>query len=401
MLQRLSALDLFFVLVAIEVPFHLLRLLAVFDTAPVFVVLELGLMLIVPILAWINGAKIFPLNAKAYVVLVMIGLSALIGIAAGNPMSRVILDSLRPFSFFLCYWMVRNAPDTWIRHQALSKTASFLFVVSGCTAVALSRAAEAIGYEFYLSITEVFFILPLALFFIRKQYLLATANFGLLLMGGRRGALLGFLVALVPFVVRRQSRTFVVLGATVAFVGAVLIAGYPPVQDAFLNLGTISKTMDIYHVAAQRSGDGDWEEVADRMFDDRIREVRAITLEMDRNWINSVFGMGAGHSYMVDSKYNTVGWPETRGVHFSPVGVYAYYGFLGLLIVGVFYWQLLVRAIRQYRDGKADDLLAYAFLIVGFIFNTLTAFAVFISPCFAICAGLLVREQMRNDARGR
>lgn len=390
-------LDLYFYLAAAQLPLGLIRLLAIFDTARLILLLDLAFIVFVPLSAWINGLDPRRVIRPMLGICIVFGISALVGLAANNPGSRIALDVLRPISFFVCYFSLQFAPSEWVSRQNLTVRAAKIFVAAAAATLLGAYVARRIGFAFYLSITEIFFLLPLATLILSKNIGFGVGNFALLLIGGKRGALLGAIVASLPLLIRIQRKTLLrrVLPAVAIVIG---IASLDIVKDAVLSLGTVEKTLGALTYSIEKVGESGWMKVADRMFDDRIREVRAATKEIDRSWLNTIFGMGAGYSYFVESEYFDVEVPWVRGVHFSPIGIYIYYGLAGLVLVALFLTKILKLALQQYTSGKDPVLLAHAFLCVGFIFNTLTAFAVFISPCFAISAGILANRQSVNNS---
>lgn len=389
-------LDLYFYLAAAQLPLGLIRLLAIFDTARLILLLDLAFIVFVPISALANGLDAKRLYRPMLSVLVVFGISTLVGLAADNPISRVFLDSFRPISFFICYFSLQFAPIDWANRQNLTPGAAKVFVVGAAATLGMAFVARRLGYSFYLSITEIFFLLPLATLVLSKNLAFGAANFVLLLIGGRRGALLSAMIAAIPLVLRVRQKVFF-NRILPAFAVVAVIGSMESVQETVMSFGTVEKTLGAINYNIEKVGENGWLRVADRMFDDRIREVRAVVKEVDRSWLNTIFGMGAGYSYFVESEYFDVEVPWIRGVHFSPVGIYAYYGLAGLALVFAFLARVSKLAIHQYSYGNNPALLAHAYLCIGFIFNTLTAFAVFISPCFAISAGILANHQAVNN----
>jgi len=260
--------------------------------------------------------------------------------------------------------------------------------------VLISLTAFAVVYmtreRLYLSATDITYVFLLMVFWIHSRKSISLLIAVLLLIGGRRGALLGFIGAFLSTLsqLRYLAPLLICLPWLVVICAPILVFDNPA-REFLGSLGTVNKFLANYKVASAAS-DGSWIDMIFRMFDDRFSEIISALNVVSSSWLSIILGKGAGFEYEVHYPIRNVAPQLVRGVHFSPVGIYAQFGILGLVIIYSFFAKIVIRALKILHENSDSIFTLSAFFVIAYFIDSFTAFSIFLSPLFAICCGIVM-----------
>lgn len=256
----------------------------------------------------------------------------------------------------------------------------------------------------YLSLNseEIFVALALALTLADSRRLpFSFAVFMLVVMGGRRGAILAaFAMVLVKYLMswnvgetarwRRSVLLGVGVGCIVGAIGFVQWARANP--KVFEALPDNVKLRVLPLVMATESEEGP---DTTTLTGKRNVEVLAVFRQWSEDPIEALTGQGYGATWINDDH------ERDSTVHFSPVAVSLIYGIpMAIIIYGVMSWLPIVALIRAIRCENDREEQIWALAVVGLIALSFTGFSIFQNYVLWIGLGMLRALTLRRPGAG-
>lgn len=321
----------------------------------------------------------YKLNFSEAIIVIIPFLSILISIFNQKSHSHLFMDVLKPVLFISLIVFFRNINiyklckgryiDLLMRMNLYAGIFSIFFLV---------YLYESVG-GFYLSATNVIFLIPVFYFISKKKKLLSFISIVSIVYSGKRGVLLSYLIALFTQMIAKSKHKYIIASYLVFFI--IIIVG----------LFQSGKLDDILIVKKMISGiDAAGDQNILFALGGRAEEIIASLKIFYKDPILLLTGAGPGYTYDMKSILGLELY-DVHGTHFSPVGLFTIYGPVFFITIYLYFFINLKRAyniLKLHHSGCSLISVAALFFIANFI-NSFTAFAIFTPAYYAISIGII------------
>ena len=386
----------YMLMLVIMSPLTIVRLTGLFNAAVLVRIILPLVFLSFLVFIWEKCKSRISLDVFSYFLLIVCFTGSLFGALRSNDPYLIIADTGAILIASVIY-IVSQQPNIYpLKLKKILEIFAYAMFASESLTVLLGYALKFMGVTFYMSLSSVLALFPIAWFLSTRRYRLVLAMFLVVMLGGKVGVMLSALVIILVhlLLLKRLSLKYLLVGGFLFFIA--INATLFSIKDVeFSETGPFGATLS--KIQYQNPYSLTVEDILLEGEDQNVEEygggrVAEVIFSMSKllSLGNQPLLTGGGHGFSYDYIVGGVIFNDVHNVHLSPVSLLVKYG----LIVTLLYYVctiLLFNKYYRYLITYSNEPLVFAlfyFCVGNFVFS-FTAYSIFVVGLYWFFLGFL------------